>query len=214
MPRHDTEPYERLISEEEVELARPAGKDHQRNKQRGYQQKPPEPAHDWPKGPACDFAEETPDLAHPGDSMSLVQFMKSFVSDRVPVTQGYRLTMTTAVTILFLIAGAAYGVYERFGVSGFARSDVIKSKIEAATKPLEQELVKQTALLNSVAAQLTNQLASSTATQIRSKLERLCAEPKPSKADRDQLNQDIADLQDEYFDLKLMPYTPPPCSQL
>lgn len=214
MPRNDTEPYEQLLTKEEVELARKVRECGQRYKERRDDHATRDSMDNRPERPARDYAPELTEFSHREDSMPIVRFLLSFISDSVEQTKGYRLTISLAISVLILLTIASYGGFERFGVTGFARADVIKSKIEDATKPLEREIAKQTQLLNEVAKQLTNRLASDTATQIRSKLERLCAEPKPPKSDRDQLNHDIAELQDQYFDLKLSPYVPPPCSQL
>lgn len=201
MSRNNTEPYEQLISEEEVQAARQSRKDHERNQQQRNQNRPPKAAQDRPNGPACDYAEDPSDSPHLEDSMSpLLRFLLSFVSDRVPMTRGYRITMTGFVTGLCLAMGASYGAFERFGVTGFARADVLKSKIEGATHPLEEKINKQTRLLEAFSGQLTDQLASGTATEIREKTIKRCLEK--SRSERDRLNGDIDRLQDRYFSYK------------
>jgi gas vesicle protein len=212
MARTDTEPYEQLLSNPDVEVSCPSGKDHERNKQRRYQDKVHPAYDDRPQRPVCDYAEEPSELSHPEDSMSVKDFVLSFVSDRIRETKGYRLVISLSITALFLIVSAAYGRFEDFGVTGFARADVIKSKIESATQPLERKINQQTTLLTEISKQLTDQLAAGTASEIRLSLSKLCSEM--NRDERERLNKEIDRLQSQYFNYKLMRYEPPPCAQL
>lgn len=212
MPHPNTEPFEQLLRYEDVQAARVVNHGRKRKQNRRDYEPTHRSVQDGPQGPACDYAPELTEFAHPKDSMSVVTFLQSFVDDRIQQTKGYRLVISLSITVLFLIFGAAYGKFESLGVNGFARADVIKSKIEAATNPIEEEIAKQTALLNSVATQLTESLAAGTASEIRLNLSKLCSEP--SGAERERLNKEIDRLQDRYFTLKLFRYLPPPCSQL
>lgn len=212
---HDTEPYEQLFSEEESkELARQSSEKHQRHKKRRYKHRPPNTREQGPQGPAVDFAEDPSDASQREDSsMSLFTFLIPPLNPRPETIRRYRIAVSISITVCFILLAAGWGVFERFGWAGFARADVIKSKIEESTQPLTEKINAQIILFGKLSGQVTEQLASATASEIRAKIAKRCFES-PNSVERERLNNEIWRLQQQYLSYKPAYYPEPQCSEL
>lgn len=214
MPLNDTQPFEQLISEEEVNADRRLRQKHKRSKKKAKEYPVQDAAYYGPEGPGSHYAEDTSDSPHLESSMSpLMRYLLAFVSDSAEATRGYRLTVTGLIAGAYLIFAAAYGAFERFGVNGFARADILQSKIEDATLPLASKIAKQTDILDRLSYQVTEQLASGTASEIRAKIAKRCMEP-PNSSERARLNDEVYRLQQQYRTYKPEYYREPQCSEL
>lgn len=98
----------------------------------------------------------------------------------------------------------ACGWLATFGFAGFARADsldkMVDRKIEAATKPLAEKVGAQSAILQGISQRFTDQVANSTASEIRYLIGKRCKEV--DSAERDRLQREIDRKQAEFYELK------------
>lgn len=129
MPRTDTEPYEQLISEEEVEHANCIRKQqHSRSYQKSSKYRP--------ECPPCDYAKEIPNPSH-GAS-----FVKRFIELLLTTPDPWRLAMGSAVLFLLASTGAGRGWISIPGLPQLAeaasvtevRSDQLGEQIESTVR--------------------------------------------------------------------------------
>lgn len=214
MPRKlpgDTEPYEQLINEEEVEAAHKVREARQRKDKREYQHRPHRSMQEGPERPARNFAADSPDYSFDSSHeqpMSIIDFLIPPIHATPEHIRRYRMAVSITITFVLFALGAAWGLFEKIGISGFARAD----RIEAVAKPLELKINNQTAVLETVSRQLTDQLAAGTAAEIRSNTAKRCLET--SREERERINREIERLQNQYWDFKKFRYTAPLCAEL
>lgn len=201
--------YQQLMGDDESIQPNRSGKDKRKRHEKKPHRKPPYGGVDsGPEGPASDYAPELSQSSHEETSMSLLNLLIPPVHDSAENIRRHRIVVSLSVVVLFLALGASYGVFERFGVSGFARAD----SIQKATQPLEQQISKQTTLLDKVSAKLTAQLAASTASEIRVAAAKRCLER--SSDVRNRISGEIDTLQDQYREYKGFNYPVPGCAEL
>lgn len=125
---------------------------------------------------------------------------------RVFVKVGWRVAICVA---LFW----AFGLFESVGWGGgFARASDMDEKIAAATRPIAEQVAKQSQAVKNLTDIVNEQLANSVAAEIRRLTGNRCKEPSPSE--RERLIREIERKQDEYYAIKDRYYTSPGCADL
>src|SRR5690606_34078270 len=132
----DTEPYEQLITEEEVELPRRVREKRNRRDQQRYGRGYQTSSQDWPESPPCDYAKP---LSHPSHGAS---FVKRFFELLVTTPDPWRLAMGCAVLFLLANTGASRGWISIPGLPQLAeaasvtevRSDQLSEQIESTVR--------------------------------------------------------------------------------
>lgn len=203
--------YQQLMGDDEAIHPNRSGKDKgKRHQKQEWLDGQDDSVNCGPEGPARDFAPEFSETSSSHESsMSFFSFLIPPLHDRPENIRRHRIAITLSVMTLFLGLAAAYGFFEKFGISGFARAD----SITKATKPLETQITEQTQLLDKVSRQLIEQLAAGTASEIRAKTAKRCLETNPSE--RDRLIREIDKLQDQYKEYKGgARYDAPSCAEL
>lgn len=133
MPRNDTEPYEQLLSEEEVELARKEREACERKDKKRYQRGNYPPSDDRPECQVRDFAPPFPKPSSHPES-----FVKRFFEFLLATRDPWRLAMGSAVVFLMLNTMASRGWISIPGLSQLAEAQsVTEMRVEQLDGQIE-----------------------------------------------------------------------------
>lgn len=202
-----------LMDDEVIEPSRTGPDQREEGKEQGRNRTHTDSLKRRPEGPTGNLAPELPDSSHENSMPNrFFDFLIPPVDDTPENIRRYRIAQSLSVIVLFLICAAGYGAFERVGISGFARADTIRSKIQEATQPLEAQISKQTAVLDKVSQRLVEQLAAGTAAEIRTQTAKRCIEK--SSDERERINREIDRLQTQYAEFKGSGYLAPSCGDL
>lgn len=146
MSHFDTEPFEQLIGEEEVDAARKVGQGRHGKYQKERYRTDRDAPNGGPEGPARDYAPEFPESSHEGVSMlrTAFDFLIPPADDSPENIRRWRIALGLAVLILFGHVTLACGWLQPIGLSGFAyASDVKEIKITMIEQQIFESRVKQ-----------------------------------------------------------------------
>lgn len=145
MPHPNTEPFEQLLSEEEVEATKRKRQRHQRGKRYEQDRSEQTSSHSRPEGPFRDFAEPVPYPSH-GNSMlkTALDFLIPPKDARPEDVRRWRIAIGLSSFVFFFHIATACGLMGSLGLSGFAlASDVNEIKVELLEQRIFEARVRQ-----------------------------------------------------------------------